>query len=150
MEVGPPLLNDLCSILIHFRVSKYGLTTDIEKAFLHLKLHKDDRNFTCFFWLSNPEDPESEFNIYCFKVMLFGPSSSPFLLNATLSLHLTIQDSETANDMIHNLYVENGISGAPSEEIVVQYFKVAKATMCEASFDLKSWASNCTLLEVIV
>ena len=36
LEVGPPLVNDLCSILIHFCVHKFGLTTDIEKAFLHM------------------------------------------------------------------------------------------------------------------
>ena len=33
LEVGPPLVNDLCSILIRFRVHKFGLTTVIEKAF---------------------------------------------------------------------------------------------------------------------
>ena len=48
LEVGPPLVNDLCSILIRFRVHKFGLTTDIEKAFLHVQLHKDDCDFTRF------------------------------------------------------------------------------------------------------
>ena len=33
LEVGPPLINDLCSILIYFYVHKYGVVTDIEKAF---------------------------------------------------------------------------------------------------------------------
>ena len=36
LEVGPPLINDLCRILIRFRVHKYGVTTDIEKGFLHV------------------------------------------------------------------------------------------------------------------
>jgi len=104
LEVGPSLVNDLCSILICFHVHKYGLTTDIEKAFLLcVKLHKDDQYFTRSFWLSNPEDPESEFNIYRFKVVLLGSANSPFMLNATLRLHLTSQNSETANDIIQNL-----------------------------------------------
>ena len=66
LEIGPPLINDLCSILIRFCVHKYGVVTDIEKAFLHLKLHNDDQDFTRFLWLSNPQDPESEFEVYYF------------------------------------------------------------------------------------
>ena len=60
----------------------------------------------------------SEFNIYWFKVVLLGSASLPFMLNATLCLHLTSQNSETADDMIQNL--DNVISGGPTEESVVQ------------------------------
>ena len=49
LEVGPPLLNDLCPILLRFRLHNYVLSTDIEKAFLHIRFHEDGRNFTCFF-----------------------------------------------------------------------------------------------------
>lgn len=45
---GPPFLNDMCGILIRFRVHKYGFSTDIEKAFLHVNLHENDR-FHSFF-----------------------------------------------------------------------------------------------------
>jgi len=48
LEVGLPFLNDLCSILLCFHLHKYALLMDIEKTFLHAKLHKDDRNFTHF------------------------------------------------------------------------------------------------------
>jgi len=105
LEVGPSLVHNLCSILLRFWVHKFGLTTDIEKAFLHVKLHEDDRDFTRLFLLSTPKDPESEFDVYHFKAVLFGSASSPFMLNATLHLHLSKQNSETANDMIQNLYV---------------------------------------------
>lgn len=48
LMVGPPFLNNLCSILLRFRDHNYALSTDIEKAFLHVQLHSDDRNFTRF------------------------------------------------------------------------------------------------------
>ena len=105
-EVEPSLVNDLCSILLRFLAHKFGFTTDIEKAFLHIKLHEDDQDFTHFFWLSTPEDLESEFDVYHFKVVVFGSASSPFILNDTLRLHLSNQNSETADDMIQNLYVD--------------------------------------------
>ncbi|XP_065892844.1 uncharacterized protein [Dysidea avara] len=54
---GPPFLIDLGSIILRFRLNKYGVSTDIEKAFLHISLHVKDRDFTTFLWLSDPSDP---------------------------------------------------------------------------------------------
>ena len=78
LEVGPSLVNDICSILLRFRIHRFGLSTDIEKAFLHVKLDQADRDFTRFLWLSNPEDPNSELDAYRFKVVLFGLSQFSF------------------------------------------------------------------------
>ena len=64
----------MCSILL---LHKYGISTDIEKAFLHVTLDEKDRDYTRFLWLSNPTDPESVFNTYRFKSVLFGSVSSP-------------------------------------------------------------------------
>lgn len=38
--VGPPFLNDIFSIILRFRSYTYGLSTDIEKAFLHVGLNE--------------------------------------------------------------------------------------------------------------
>lgn len=49
---GPSFLADLCAIILHFRQHQCGLSTNIEKAFLHITLAEEDRNFTRFLWLS--------------------------------------------------------------------------------------------------
>ena len=87
---GPPFLNDMCTILLRFRTFPYGLSADIEKAFLHIGLDDNDRDFTRFLWLSDLMNPESVFNTFRFKTVLFGSTSSPFLLNATLRCHYKI------------------------------------------------------------
>ncbi|XP_053388631.1 uncharacterized protein LOC128551742 [Mercenaria mercenaria] len=72
LESTPPDLNDITSILLRFRLHRHAVTADIEKAFLQIGLHKDDRDVTRFFWLSNPNDPNSPLVTYRFKSVLFG------------------------------------------------------------------------------
>lgn len=96
LQVGPPFINDLCTLLLQFRSHKIGIVTDIEKAFLHVQLTEEDRNYTHFLWLCKPNDPKSKFTVYRFKVVLFGSVSSPFMLNATLQHLLSTDGSPVA------------------------------------------------------
>ena len=118
LMVGDSALTDLCAVLLRFRLHCYALSTDIEKAFLHVKLDSQDRDFTRFLWLADPTNPESPFISYRFKVVLFGSVSSPFMLNATLDLHLKSFDLPVSHDMKKNLYVDNIISGCQSSTLI--------------------------------
>ena len=149
LMVGNPPLIDISNILLRFRLHRFALSTDIEKAFLHVKLAECDRDFTRFLWLSDHSDPESKFVTYRFKVVLFGSTSSPFMLHATLDYHLKLHSSSVSMDMKNNLYVDNIISGCCSEEAIFQYYKEATSIMSEASFHLRSWASNSQKLQTI-
>ena len=146
IDVGPPFLNDLCGILLRFRTCPYGIYTDIEKAFLHVVLHEKDRDFTRFFRLSDPTNPESPFNTYRFKVVLFGSTSSPFMLNARLHAHLNNSQADVAEVIKNDVYVDSFISGCDSEKDVIQYCNAARSIMAEGNFNLGSWASNSKVL----
>lgn len=122
MVSSPPLI-DTSNILLWFHLHCYALSTDIEKAFLHVKLAECDRDFTWFLWLSNQSDPDSKFVTYWFKVVLFGSTSSLFMLNATLDHHLKSYSSPLSLDMKHNLYVDSIISGCQSEEAILHYYR---------------------------
>ena len=139
---GDPQLNDLCCIILRFRCHPVGICTDIEKAFLHVWLHDDDRDWTRFLWLTNPLDPESEFHTYRFRVVLFGAVCSPFMLNAILHCHLSQYRSSIAQDMLTNLYVDNIVTGCNSEEDALLYYNTAHSIMKDTQFNLRSWASN--------
>ena len=149
LMIGLPCCNVLCAILLRFRRHHFGISTDIEKAFLHIQLHPDDRDFTRFYWMKDTTDPLSQFSVYRFKVIPFGATSSPFILNAVLQHHLNQYTSAVALDMLNNLYVDNVISGCNTEQEVVHYYKESRAIMSSAKFNLRSWASNSTELKII-
>ena len=149
LMIGFSCSNDLCAILVRFRLHRFGISTNIEKAFLHIRLHSEDRDFTRFFWLTDPTDPSSKFCVYRFKVVPFGTTSSPFMLNATLQYHLKSYTSVVSQDMQNNLYVDNIITSCPTEQEAVQYYKEARSIMSQANFNLRSWSSNSTMLTSI-
>ena len=82
LTAGPPLQNDMCAILIRFRIHNFAFSTDLGKAFLHIQLDEEDRVFISFLWPTDPKDLASQCQAYRFTVILFGLISSPFSLNA--------------------------------------------------------------------
>ena len=145
----PPFLNNLCAILIRFRCHAFAIATDIEKAFLHVKLHPDDRNFTRFLWTPTPESSTDTFITYRFTVVPFGSSSSPFMLAAVLDLHLTKVGSSIAQDMKENVYVDNILSGCNTEDELEHYYQQSRKLMSQANFNLRSWSSNSHRLQTV-
>ncbi|XP_074654920.1 uncharacterized protein LOC141908655 [Tubulanus polymorphus] len=142
LEKGPLLLNDLGSILMNFRTCDVGLSSDIEKAFLQVGLAEPDRKFTKFFWLSDPNDPESKFITYQFKSVLFGAACSPFILNAVIKSHLDKDKSTVANDMKSSIYVDNVVTSVKDESTAIDYYHNANRMMSDAGFKLCEWTSN--------
>jgi len=69
LMTGFPCSNDLCAILVRFILRQFGISTDIEKAFLHVRLHPEDRDFNRFLWLTDQTDPSSKLCVYRFKVV---------------------------------------------------------------------------------
>jgi len=58
------------------------------------------------------------------------------MLSATLCLHFSKFDSQTTHDIQKNLYVDNVLSGSPTEESADQYFTKARKIMSEANLIL--------------
>ncbi|XP_074653606.1 uncharacterized protein LOC141907762 [Tubulanus polymorphus] len=142
LDSGPSLLNELTSILLRFRFFDVGLAADIEKAFLQIGLHPKDRDATRFFWLSNADDANSKFEIYRFKRVLFGATSSPFILNSTVLHHLKQNRNETSSNLSKNIYVDNVLTSVPSEADAKTYYTQSRKILADGRFNLRSWSSN--------
>ncbi|XP_078334132.1 uncharacterized protein LOC144625796 [Crassostrea virginica] len=141
---GPVMLHDLCGLLMRFRLKKIGIIADIEKAFLQIGLQEKDRDATRFFWLKDGNKPTVDNNVQVFRFcrVPFGVISSPFLLAATVDHHLRSCNSETAENIRNNIYVDNVITGVDSIQEAVRLYKEAKDIFTSMSMNLRDWSSN--------
>lgn len=138
MTTGPSLNPDLVEILIRYRRWPYVVTADIVKAFLQISVQSQDRNVHRFFMPA-----EGGVRHMRFTRVVFGNTSSPFLLNATIKTHLSkYSECEVIQDLQRDMYVDNWFSGADSEVEAVRKYTTAYNIMSEANMSLEKLVSN--------
>ena len=99
--LGPSLLPSVYDILLQFRSGKIGLVSDIKQAFLNIAIAEEHRDLLRFLWYENFDADDPEVIILRFTRVVFGLTSSPFLLNGTISSHV----SKNIFNEIHNVEV---------------------------------------------
>ncbi|MEL6606114.1 MAG: reverse transcriptase domain-containing protein [Cyanobacteria bacterium J06614_10] len=147
---GPSMTEDLVSILLRFRTNKYAFSADISKAFLRIGLQEVDRDFTRFLWVENPNDPSSKLITYRFAVVLFGATSSPFLLQATLDHHLRSSKSPYKDYLSTSFYVDNMVNSVNDESTLLEIYEHANQELARANMPLRQWVSNNANLQSVI
>ena len=144
---GPPLQNQLWNILVRARFYPILSTSDIEKAFLQIRIREQERDSLRFFWRS----PGSEETIvYRFTRALFGMTCSPFLLGGVINEHLRRWETKYPNlvkEIRDGLYVDDLMTGGESVETVTTKREKAIEVFEDGSFKLHKWHSNVMSLE---
>ncbi|XP_069195773.1 uncharacterized protein [Procambarus clarkii] len=136
LQTGPSLTQRLYDVLLKFRIRTYAYTADISKAFLRVGLQEEDRKYTKFLWIKDPNDPNSELITYRFPSVLFGATSSPLLLQATLDMHLKKFNSPNKAEISNNLYVDNFQGTASSESKLMNIYHMANQELMGANMPL--------------
>ena len=88
LYTGPNFGQSILDLLLRLRVHPIVLVGDIEKAFLMIFVTPHDRDVLRFLWIKNVSDQPPEIIALRFTRVVFGVSTSPFLLNATIDYHL--------------------------------------------------------------
>ena len=88
LHSGPCLLPLIFDILLRFRIGDVALVADIKQAFLNIEIDEGDRGFLRFLWVENISE-KGKIVVYRFLRVVFGVTSSPFLLGATIKSHVT-------------------------------------------------------------
>ncbi|XP_069166153.1 uncharacterized protein [Procambarus clarkii] len=150
LQTGPSLTQRLYDAQLKFRIGTYTYTADISEAFLRVGLQEEDLNFTNFLWIKDPNDPNSELITYRFASVLFGATSSSFLLQATLDTHLKKSNSPSITEISKNLYMDNFQGTTSSESKLLNIYHEANQELMGANMPLQSWVSNNAKLNQLI
>ena len=138
--------------ILRFRFNKIVVMADIKQAFLNIEVYADHINYLKFLWYQDIFKENPAIIIYRFLRVVFGVTSSPFLLNATIS-HCEKHSSVNklfVEHFLRDLDVDDLISGADSVKNGFIFYKEARNIMLEAGFTLRKWVpSNLELQQLI-
>ncbi|XP_065667804.1 uncharacterized protein LOC136088076 [Hydra vulgaris] len=141
LHAGPSLTTSLFGGLLCFRSKKFAFLADIEKAFLQIGLSEMCRDYVQFLWFDDIENlyfnmlPDAKLATFCLCRVLFGVTSLPFLLNATLKLH------------VENLHVDDLNSYTDEVNDGINFYRWCKSILKEGGFNLRKFKSNSKVLE---
>ena len=85
-----------------------------------------------------------------FARVVFGVSSSLFLLNATIKHHVEKFSSshpELVKELLRSIYVDDVIFGASDEDSAYELYTNSKSILKQASFNLRKFTTNSTDLQ---
>ena len=150
LHTGPKFNQHILDILLRFRHHRVALTADIEKAFLMISVAEHDRDVLRFLWVNDIAKYPPEICTLRFARVVFGVSSSPFLLNATIKYHLEqCLDSypDLVPNMIESTYVDDIVTGASSEDEAFRLYSEAKDLFRCGGFNLRKFLTNSQQLQ---
>ena len=120
--------------------SDLGMMADIEKV---IAVDPEDRDVLRFLWVKDLDAEGPEIITYWFSRVVFGVSSSSFLLNATIQHHVQLYVKEQpllVDKVLESIYVDHVIGGADSEEEAYHFYKESKKLLREpGSFNLRKF-----------
>jgi len=104
-----------------------------------------------FLWAEDPFSSNSEVVTYRFTRVVFGVSSSPYLLNSTIQHHLKLYSSshpELVVKLLESFHVDDLVCGGSNEQEAYEHFCFASKVLSHALFNLRTFATNSPVLRV--
>ena len=150
---GPKFEQKILDILLRFRSYPIALTADIEKAFLMVSVSEKDQDVLRFLWVDDITKTNPEVQVFQFTRVVFGISSSPFLLNATVDHHLKLFSAvnpELVDILLRSFYVDDVVAGAMDENSALKLYEESKQVLREGGFNLRKFTTNSPQLQKVI
>lgn len=109
-----------------------------------------DRDALRFLWVRDIQDEEFTIRPLRFKRVVFGVCSSPYLLNSTIRHHLQQHlnsHPELLQKLTDSFYVDDVITGAPTEEEAFHLYSESKRVLKHGAFNLRKFRTNSVRLQ---
>ena len=149
LYTGPKSGQSIMEIILRFRAFNVALAADIEKAFLMIGITPQDRDVLRFLWIDDIKSMVPKIEVFRFTRVVFGVSSSPFLLNATIRHHVERYSDAYPNfvdTFLRSIYVDDVSYGADSIDHAYELYFWSKHILAEAGFNLRKFVTNSTVL----
>ena len=147
---GPSFNQRIFDILVRFRTYPIAVIADIEKAFLNVSVCEEDRDVLRFLWFDDVSQEKPEIVVYRFNRVVFGVTSSPFLLNSTIDYHLdshSHEKTELVKVLKESIYVDDIVMGSVDESSALNLYKEAKEILRTGGFNLRKFITNSQALQ---
>lgn len=148
LHTGPKFHQQITDLLLRFRVFPVVVVADIEKVFLMIQVAEENRDALHFLWVKDLAAEQPEIIKLRFARVIFGVSSSPFLLNVTFRHYLehAQADPETVNKLLKAFYVDDIVTGASNEDEAHGLYHTAQMLLKKGGFHLRKFTSNPLIL----
>ena len=106
---------------------------------------EEDRDVLKFLWFDDPRKKNPDIIILRFTRVVFGVSSSPFLLNATIAHHMENyrqEDPEFVTKFGRAIYVDDVIFGAQDDDNTFELYLKSKKRLSKGGFNLRKFITN--------
>ena len=142
---GVNLLNDLLKLLIKCKSDDYLVISDVKSAYLMVKLKLEtDKNLFSILW----RDVNGNLQAYRYRSIVFGYSSSSFILAQVIRHHIANYPQDLCSDVLtHNMYVDNLVYTGSDPEGLIELYEESRERMAQGGFNLRSWNTNCPPLK---
>ena len=138
-------------ILTRFRIHHIALAGDIAKAFLMVSVNPEDRDMLRFLWIDDISEETPKIQVFHFTRVIFGVSSSPFLLNATVRHRIEAykdKDPEFVDKFLRSIHVDDLSFGASDVESAYElYAKSRQKRLSQGGFTLQKFVTNSNTLK---
>jgi len=140
--IGLKLQTELFALILRWRSHKFVYSTDIEKMFRQIRVHREDVDYQCIFWRPDPTHDLSTFRLL---MVTYGIASAPYLANRVLK-QLSSDEKERfplASPVFeHEIYVDDLMFGAEDIVILKQTRDELTQLLMAGGFRPHKWASN--------
>lgn len=139
---GFPVQPDLYDILNRFRVSKFVMTSDIEKMYLQIKINPEQTFLQNILWREAPND---EFKCIELVTVIFGTNFAPYVATRVLNDIALKNESDfplASKALLNSTYVDDILCSCDSYEELVETHRQLKTVLNSAGFKLHKFCSN--------
>ena len=143
---GPNLLEKIFDILLRFRLNYIGILANIQQAFLNIEISTEHTDFLRFLWYDFRNTDAEKIIVLRFLRVVFGLTSSPFLLNGSIRHHLLKYEKSHPvffGRFLKDIYdVDDSSSGAETMNEGKKFYVTAKSILSAAGLNLRKWVTN--------